>query len=166
MAAGRSAGICAYGVEALNVLRIEKGHVTHAEINGTVTPDDLGLGRMISVAKADFIGKAMLRREALQAAGRARLVGLRPVDPAKGFRSGAHVLARGAMASLENDQGHVTSTCFSPHLGHVIGLALVTRGDERHGETVTAWDAVRGEYTECQLCSPVFVDPENARLHV
>ena len=166
MAAGQSAGICAYGVEALNVLRIEKGHVTHAEINGTVTPDDLGLGRMISVAKADFIGKAMLRREALQAAGRARLVGLRPVDPAKGFRSGAHVLARGAVASLENDQGYVTSTGFSPCLGHVIGLALVTRGDERHGETVTAWDAVRGEFTECQLCSPVFVDPENARLHV
>ena len=42
MAAGQSAGICAYGVEALNVLRIEKGHVTNAEINGTVTPDDLG----------------------------------------------------------------------------------------------------------------------------
>ena len=35
---GRPHGLCAYGAEALGVLRIEKGHITHAEINGAVTP--------------------------------------------------------------------------------------------------------------------------------
>jgi glycine cleavage system aminomethyltransferase T len=30
------------------------------EINGTVVPRDLGFGKMVSSAKADFIGKAML----------------------------------------------------------------------------------------------------------
>ncbi|RYH02068.1 MAG: sarcosine oxidase subunit alpha, partial [Alphaproteobacteria bacterium] len=46
MVAGRAHGICAYGVETLNVMRIEKGHVTHAELDGRVIADDVGLGRM------------------------------------------------------------------------------------------------------------------------
>ncbi|MEM6409746.1 MAG: sarcosine oxidase subunit alpha family protein, partial [Pseudomonadota bacterium] len=65
MAAGEEFGIAPYGTEALSVLRIEKGHVTHAEIDGRMTPADLGLGRMVSKKKADFIGKALLNREAL-----------------------------------------------------------------------------------------------------
>ncbi len=165
MAAGATHGICAYGLEALNVLRIEKGHVTHSEINGTVTPADLGFGRMVA-SKPDFVGKAMLQREGLAAADRPRLVGLKPLDPAKRFRSGAHILKDGAAATLENDQGYVTSACFSPHLGHAIGLALVTRGDERHGETVLTWDSLRGEFTPAVLCPPVFFDPDNARLQM
>lgn len=62
LAAGAPFGITPYGSEMLGVLRVEKGHVTHAEINGTVTPADLGMGRMVSQAKPDFIGKAMLAR--------------------------------------------------------------------------------------------------------
>jgi len=46
-----------YGLEALNVLRIEKGFLTHAEMHGRTTAGDLGLGRMIAVGK-DCIGKA------------------------------------------------------------------------------------------------------------
>ena len=38
MEAGKPEGIMPYGVEALSVLRVEKGHVTHNEINGTVVP--------------------------------------------------------------------------------------------------------------------------------
>ena len=40
-----------YGLEALNVLRIEKGLLTHAEITGRVTASDLGLGKMVSSKK-------------------------------------------------------------------------------------------------------------------
>ena len=40
-----------YGLEALNVLRIEKGLMTHAEISGHVTPQDVGLGKMVSREK-------------------------------------------------------------------------------------------------------------------
>ena len=36
----------AYGVEALNVLRIEKGFITHAEIHGRTTASDIGMDRM------------------------------------------------------------------------------------------------------------------------
>ena len=73
MEAGRSYGLCAYGAEALGVLRIEKGHITHAEINGAVTPSDLGFGRMVSKGKPDFIGKHMLDREGLVDPSRPRL---------------------------------------------------------------------------------------------
>ncbi|MEM8823047.1 MAG: 2Fe-2S iron-sulfur cluster-binding protein, partial [Pseudomonadota bacterium] len=54
----------AYGMEALNVLRIEKGFITHAEITGRVTAFDIGMDRMIS-PKKDCIGKAASRRPAL-----------------------------------------------------------------------------------------------------
>ncbi|PDT35797.1 sarcosine oxidase subunit alpha [Rhizobium sp. M10] len=165
MAAGEKHGICAYGAEALGVLRIEKGHVTHAEINGTVTPDDLGFGRMVSSTKPDFIGKAMLAREGLQDPERPRLVGVKPLNPASGFRTGSHILAEGAAATLENDQGYVTSSAFSPTLGHKIGLALVRRGPERIGEKVTVWNGLHNEYTDAVLCHPVFIDPENEKLH-
>ena len=54
----------AYGMEALNVLRIEKGFITHAEIHGRVTAFDIGMDRMVS-QKKDCIGKAMPRRKGL-----------------------------------------------------------------------------------------------------
>ncbi|MGY5805582.1 sarcosine oxidase subunit alpha family protein [Rhizobium sp. LEGMi12c] len=165
MQAGEKHEICAYGAEALGVLRIEKGHVTHAEINGTVTPGDLGFARMVSTTKPDFIGKAMLQREGLQAADRPRLVGVKPVNPATSFRTGAHILAEGAAATLENDQGYVTSSAFSPSLGHTIGLALIKNGPERIGEKIIVWNGLRNEYTDAVICSPVFIDPQNEKLH-
>ncbi|MBW8299464.1 MAG: sarcosine oxidase subunit alpha [Hydrogenophaga sp.] len=166
MGAGKEHGICAYGIEALAVLRIEKGHVTHNEINGTVVPADLGFAKMVSSAKTDFIGKHMLSREGLTDPDRPQLVGVVPLDPATSFRTGSHILAKDAAASLENDQGYVTSSCFSPHLGSTIGLALVKGGASRHGEEVLAWNGLRNEFTPARLTSPVFFDPENEKLHV
>ena len=165
MEIGAPLGLTPYGVEALGVMRIEKGHVTHAEINGRVTPGDLGFAKMVSAAKADFIGKGMLAREGLQDPLRPTLVGVKPLDPAQSFRTGSHILGKDVTPSLEASQGYVTSTCFSPTLGHTIGLALVVRGPERHGEPVQIYNAIRGEFTPGVLCDPVFVDPENRKLH-
>ena len=163
--AGQGAGICCYGAETLAVLRIEKGHVTHAEIDGRVTADDLGLGRMVSKTKADFIGRAMLSRPALAAEGRLQLCGLQAVDPAQAFRAGAQVLAAGAAPSLGGAQGHVSSTCWSPHLGRTLGLALIRDARARHGEEVQVWDGLRGETCAARIVPPVQFDPENRRLH-
>lgn len=165
MEAGRPHGICPYGAEALGVLRIEKGHVTHSEINGTVVPADLGFGRMVSASKRDFIGRHMLAREGVNAPDRHRLVGVRPLDAVGTFRTGAHILEKGAAETIENDQGYVTSSAYSPHVGSTIGLALVRNGPERLGEEVVVWSGLTNEYTPAVLCSPVFVDPDNARLH-
>ena len=163
---GKEHGICAYGVEALGVLRIEKGHVTHNEINGTVVPADLGFAKMASATKVDFIGKRMLERVGLNDPNRHQLVGVTPLDPATSFRSGSHILEKGAAATLENDQGHISSSCYSPHLGSTIGLALVKRGASRHGEEVLVWNGLRNEYTPARLCDPVFFDPANEKLKV
>jgi sarcosine oxidase subunit alpha len=165
MQAGAAHGIQPYGVEALSVLRIEKGHVTHNEINGTVIPADLGFAKMVSATKPDFIGKAMLDREGLVAGDRPSLVGVVPLDPRTSFRTGAHVLAKDAAPTLENDQGYVTSSAYSPHVGSTIGLALVTRGPSRHGEEVMIWNGLRNEFTPARLCDPVFFDSANERLH-
>lgn len=166
MEAGKSENIMPYGVEALGVLRIEKGHVTHNEINGTVVPADLGFAKMVSATKADFIGRRMLEREGLSAADRPSLVGVVPLDKNQSFRTGSHILAKDAAATLENDQGYVTSSAFSPHLGSTIGLALVKNGPARHGEEVVVWNGLRNEFTAARLCNPVFFDPENEKLHV
>ncbi|MGV3549194.1 sarcosine oxidase subunit alpha family protein [Rhizobium sp.] len=165
MQIGKPHGICAYGVEALNVLRIEKGFVTHAEIDGTVTPADIGLGKMVSSIKKEFIGKAMLAREGLKDPNRPQLVGVIPLDPAEHFTAGSHILARDAEATLENDQGYVTSNGYSPHLKSTIGLALVKRGTERHGEEVMVWNGIRNAHVRAKLCDPVFFDPANERVH-
>ena len=48
--AGTRYGIVPYGLDALNTLRIEKGHVTGAELNGNTSADDLGMYRLLEEA--------------------------------------------------------------------------------------------------------------------
>jgi glycine cleavage system aminomethyltransferase T len=166
MEAGKAHGICAYGVEALNVLRIEKGHVTHNELDGRTTPDDVGLGRMMSAQKPDFIGKRLSTRFGLTAADRVQLVGLKPVDREKEIKAGAHLLKEGVEPSTAHDQGHVSSVCFSPTLGHSIALAFLKSGRERIGEKIVVWDKLRGDEFLAEVCSPVFVDADSTKLHI
>ncbi|MFN6977619.1 MAG: sarcosine oxidase subunit alpha family protein, partial [Gemmobacter sp.] len=77
-----------YGMEALNVLRIEKGFITHAEIHGRTTAFDIGMQGMVS-AKKDCIGKAASQRPGLTGPEREQLVGLKPVGPADRLTAGA-----------------------------------------------------------------------------
>ncbi|MDO9415035.1 sarcosine oxidase subunit alpha family protein [Pararhizobium sp.] len=165
MQAGQQHGICAYGVEALNVLRIEKGHVTHAEFDGRVTADDAGFGRMVSTKKPDFIGKRLANRYGLTAADRMQMVGLKPLDADKEIRAGAHLLKESTKPSTLNDQGWVSSVCFSPTLERYIALAFLKSGRERIGEKIVIWDRLRGSEVVAEICRPVFVDPENTKLH-
>jgi heterotetrameric sarcosine oxidase alpha subunit len=162
--AGREFDIAPYGLEALSVMRIEKGHAAGAELNGQTTAGDLGLGKLMS-AKKDYVGRVLARREALTDVARPVLVGLRPLDSGFRLRSGAHLLDRGAEPSLDNDQGHVTSTAFSPTLGCWIGLALLNRGRERTGQIVRAWDALRGTDAPVTVVDPCFYDPKGERGH-
>jgi sarcosine oxidase subunit alpha len=162
MIAGEPFGVTPYGTEALGVMRIEKGHVAGPELNGTTTAGDLGLGKMAS-KKKDFIGRVLSQREALTAPDRQVVVGIRPVDKARRLRSGAHIVPKGAIPGPDTDQGYVTSVCFSPTQNQWLGLGLVSRGAERHGEIVKAHDPLRNETYDVELCSPVFYDPEGVR---
>jgi len=162
-AAGAEYEVTPYGTEALGVMRIEKGHAAGNELNGQTTAGDLGMARMMS-KKKDFIGRVMAQRPALIAPDRPALVGLRPVNDGDRLRAGAHLLAPGADAIAANDQGYVTSAAYSPTLGHSIGLALLERGPERHGERIVVHDPVRGADVFAVVCDPVFVDPEGVRV--
>jgi len=164
MEAGADLGVTPYGTEALGVMRVEKGHAAGNELNGHTTAGDLGLGRMMS-KKKDFIGRVMAGRPALTDPNRPTLVGLKPVDRSQRLHAGAHFLDLGAAPTADNDQGYMTSVVYSPTLGHWIGLGLVARGPQRIGERIRAYDPVRNRDTEVEICSPVFVDPEGARLH-
>jgi sarcosine oxidase subunit alpha len=163
MTAGQEWGVVPYGLEALGVMRIEKGHVAGNELNGMTTAADLGLGRMMSTKK-DFIGRVLAGRPGLVDANRPALVGLKPVDRSKRLFAGAHFLSSGATVALNNDQGYLTSVAFSPMLDHWIGLGLLARGQARVGERLRAYDPLRSGEIEVEVVSPVFFDPEGARL--
>lgn len=152
----------AYGMEALNVLRIEKGFITHAEIHGRTTAFDIGMQGMMS-RKKDFIGKTASQRPGLMEESRERLVGLKPVGDVRQLTAGAHLFNADDPAIRENDQGYVTSVGFSPTLGHYIGLGFLKHGPERIGETIRMVDHLRGVETTCEVCNPVFFDPEGGR---
>jgi sarcosine oxidase subunit alpha len=158
------AGAEPYGLEALNVLRLEKGHPVGAELNGQTTAADLGLGAMLS-KKKDFIGRALAQRPALLDPLRPALVGLRPRTPGATLHAGAHLIPLGAPATAANDQGHVTSAAYSATLGQWIALALVAGGDRRAGEMFRAVNPLQGTEAEVEVVSRVFHDPEGRLLH-
>jgi methylglutamate dehydrogenase subunit C len=163
MRLGEPFGIAPYGLEALNVMRLEKGHVAGGELNGQTTARDLGLSRMMAMGK-DFIGRALSQREALIDPDRPMLAGFKPVDPSARLTAGAHFLPVGAAPTAANDEGHMTSAGYSPTLNTAIGLGLLKRGPERVGEIVRAYDPLRGIDVQVEVCRPCFVDAEGARL--
>ena len=67
---------------------------------------------------------------------------------------------------MANDQGYVTSVAFSPMLGHWIGLGLLRAAGRRASASACA-PTIRcaGGDMEVEVVSPVFFDPEGARLH-
>ncbi|KAA2316258.1 sarcosine oxidase subunit alpha family protein [Pseudooceanicola sediminis] len=152
----------AYGLEALNILRLEKGFLTHAELDGRTTAFDLGLERMMSPSK-EFIGKAAATRPGLVADDRARLVALKPVGPVRQLTAGAFLFEEDAEPIRQNAQGHVSSVGFSPTVGHFIGLAFLKNGPDRFGDRVIMVDHLRGITALCEVCDPVFHDPEGGR---
>jgi len=152
-----------YGMEALNILRIEKGFITHAEIDGRVTAYDLGMQRMVS-AKKDCIGKAASRRPGLMDETRGQLVGLKPVGAVKQLTAGAHLFAKDDAATRVNSQGYISSVGFSPTLGHFLGPGFLQRGRVRHGEVVRMVDHLGEVQALCEVTDPVVFDPDGGRV--
>jgi len=158
--AGRPCGIRPYGLDALNSLRIEKGHVTSAELNGNTTADDLGFQRMLK-HQGDFIGCALGQRTGLVAPERLQLVGVRPVARTVRLRNGTQLVAR---EDRTRSLGYVTSSTPSVELPGWVGLALVAGGRARIGERLMGMSPVHDEITDIEIVSPHHLDPGNARV--
>jgi sarcosine oxidase, subunit alpha len=164
MRAGEPFGITPYGTEAMHVLRAEKGYIiVGQETDGTVTPDDAGLGWAIGKSKPDFVGKRSLQRPAMTAMDRKQLVGLFTADPQVVLDEGSQVMQQPGQRPPARSMGHVTSSYHSAVLGRSIALALVSGGRARMGETLYVPTA-HGDIA-VKVTSPVFYDPEGARLN-
>jgi len=165
--AGKPLGVMPYGTEALHVMRAEKGFIMIGdETDGTVTPQDLGLGWAVSKKKADFIGKRAQERSDLARPGRKQLVGLLTENPAERLPDGAHAVEEiKTPGEKMKTIGHVTSTYMSPTLGHSIAMALIEGGRARMGETLS-FPLSGGKVMKATVVDPVFYDKEGARQNV
>ncbi|SLN43488.1 sarcosine oxidase subunit alpha [Oceanibacterium hippocampi] len=162
MMAGEKFGITPFGTEAMHVLRAEKGYIiVGQDTDGTVTPIDLGMGWAVSATK-DFLGKRSLARAATAAPGRKELVGLMTETPTDVLPEGAQIVEKALESAPMPMLGHVTSSYYSPNLGHSIALALVRDGRNRIGETLEV--PLPERTCRVRLTDPVFFDKEGARL--
>lgn len=158
---GADLGTVPVGMEAWLRLRLEKGYLhLGADTNGRTTPIDIGMGGVVMKKAGDFIGKRALSLPYNASEGREELVGLKPVDAP--IKIGGRILADGYAQIPCPSIGNVTSACDSPLAGN-IAMALIEGGSKRMGEKVKIY--AEGKVIEAEVCSPVFVDPKNERLH-
>ncbi len=158
-----SAGGVRYGLEAMDCLRVEKGHVTGRELNGQTTAADMGLGGMVS-KKKDFIGKTLLKRPDLARDDRPTLVGLIPVAPNARFKAGSILFPAGECEG--HGLGHVSSIADSPTLGSWIGLGFVSGGlADWEGKVISAENPIDNQSVSVRVVSPHMFDPKGDRMH-
>ncbi|HVJ40287.1 MAG TPA: 2Fe-2S iron-sulfur cluster-binding protein [Dongiaceae bacterium] len=158
----RAAGAVPLGIEALNILRAEKGYIyVGQDTDGETMPHDLGMSGPRNKRQDSYVGDRSLFTPAAQAAGRKQLVGIAVTDREK-LPTGAHAIdvKDGRKRSL----GYVTSSYFSPVLGHPIALGLIENGLSRLGEEVSFEHL--GQKRSGKIVSTCFLDPEGARLNV
>jgi aminomethyltransferase len=163
-AAGQDHAIRPAGMLALDVVRLEAGlillevdytsarHAMNPEQN--YSPGEIGLGRLVSFDKADFVGRLALEREQRAGGPARRLVGLQldwygieGLFSAQGLppaispivdRSPRPVFLGGRQV------GRVTSLGWSPILKQAIGLASVPASLEAPGSKVDVEWTVEG----------------------
>jgi aminomethyltransferase len=163
-AAGRDHAIRPAGMLALDVVRLEAGlillevdytsarHAMNPEQN--YSPGEIGLGRLVSLDKADFVGRLALQREARSGGPARRLVGLQldwygieGLFSAQGLppaispvvdRSPRPVFVGGRQV------GRATSVGWSPILKQAIALASVPPSHEPLGSKLDVEWTVEG----------------------
>ena len=125
MSVGEAHGLQLFGLDAMNIRRIEAGILNAgSDFNATTTPYAAGLGRFVDVDKGDFIGKA-----ALAGADKGRRSHGIKCPGSEPLISG-EIMVEGARA------GRVTAGAISPYLGHGIGIALMDSAVHGAGSAV------------------------------
>ena len=146
-----------YGMEAMELLRIEKGHlVVGGEIDGRLTPHELALDRMLNKA-GGYVGAAGLLRPGLTQPGRKQLVGLEAISGQ--IPEGAMLIAEPGRSA----EGHVTAAGFRVLEGGSIALGQLMDGLARHGEELLATSPTRGQSARVRVVAPHFYDTAGER---
>ena len=150
------------GVEALQILRAEKGFIVIGkDTDGLTRPMDLGMTGPLKRKTAEFLGRRSLLQEEAQRPDRKQLVGLEPADGAGLLPCGAHGID--TSGTRPRSLGYVTSSYHSPTLGRAIALAMIERGAERIGEVIELQHL--GQRRRARLTAPCAFDPKGDRLH-
>jgi sarcosine oxidase subunit alpha len=132
------------------------------ETDGTVTPDDLGMGWIVNPSKGDFVGKRSLVRADTLRKDRKQLVALFPHDRAALVVEGAQLVGSADLPKPPVPMlGHVTSSYRSAILERTFALAMLKDGRAMRGGTV--WAASAGHTIACEVTDPVVYDPEDRR---
>jgi len=146
-----------YGLEAMEFLRIEKGHlVVGGEVDGRMTPHDLALDKMLNKA-GGYVGASGLSRPALSEAGRLQLVGLEAIEG--NIPEGAMLITGEGVST----QGHVSAAAFRIMEGGSVALGQLTDGFARHGEELIATSPTRGQMARVRVVAPHFYDTAGER---
>jgi sarcosine oxidase subunit alpha len=150
--AGEDLGIRPHGLDALEVLRLEKGHLY---IGQDTLPDDtpakLGLSWAVDLRKEAFVGRRALDRLEALAPSR-KLVGLR-------FDRGGAELRGTPLTDGSRIAGRVTSAAWSPPLGAAIGLGWILADP---GGSFP--EELRAGRVGARVSPTPFYDPEGERL--
>ncbi|PSJ60966.1 sarcosine oxidase subunit alpha [Pseudaminobacter soli (ex Li et al. 2025)] len=163
-AEGQKHGACAYGTEAMHVLRAEKGYIiVGQDTDGTVTCNDAGLDWAVGKKKTDFVGIRGMMRPDLIAKGRRQLVGLKTKDPKEVLEEGAQIVADPKQPIPMKMIGHVTSSYWSENCGRSIALGLVAGGRDRVGQTL--YVPMPDRTIEVEVTGTVFFDEKGERLN-
>jgi sarcosine oxidase subunit alpha len=147
MAHGRDLGIAPHGLQALQGLRLEKGHVIvgqDSELDST--PRRLGMEWAVKMEKPDFVGRsALARMEGLP--DHRRLVGL--TMPDKAPTEGSPIWSEGEVV------GQMSSSFTSPVLGRAVMLGWLKR--------TPFPERVEVDGQSASVVQPPFYDPEGTR---
>ncbi|HWA49716.1 MAG TPA: aminomethyltransferase family protein, partial [Dongiaceae bacterium] len=157
----RSAGASPIGIEALSVLRAEKGYLyVGQDTDGETMPHDLGFGGPRAKRQDAFAGDRSLFTPAATAVDRKQLVGIAAEGNAA-IPAGASAVER--QGDRKRILGYVTSSYMSFHLGRPIALGLIENGAARSGEIVTFEHL--GQSFSGRIVAPCFLDQQGARLN-
>ncbi|PCI52801.1 MAG: sarcosine oxidase subunit alpha [Alphaproteobacteria bacterium] len=164
MAVGTDLDITPFGIEALMVMRTEKGFIhVGVDTDSSSIPDDVGFGPVARKKTDDYVGKRSLFRPDAIRDDREGLVGLKVMGD-KPLRMGSIILASGYETAPAPMQGRVTSSYMSPTIGSPVALGVIKGGGRRLGEIVKIYD-VDGT-TQAEIVAPCFYDQKGERLHV
>ena len=154
-------GGCLLGVEALLILRTEKGYIlVGKDTDGLTMPHDIGWDRPRMHRMDEYIGKRSLFTHAARRNDRHQLIGMEVMDEGRPLEVGAHIIERD---NGRQSLGYVTSSCMGPAMNRPVAIGLLLRGREIIGEEVCIYN--HSETRPATVCSPCFLDPDGSLLH-
>ena len=167
MDSGEAYDITPYGTETMHVLRAEKGFmIVGQDTDGSMTPYDMGLGWVVNKSKEfSFLGKRSLDRSHMLRKDRKQFIGLKTIEGSKMLPEGGQLIFDPEEQIPMSMQGHVTSSYYSPSLGHPIALGVIKGGFSRMGQIVYC-PQPNGEIISAEIVNSVFYDGDGARQNV